>query len=685
MARNETKIEITAEDKTGQAFDSVKNKMNSLAGAGSLLSSSIIGFTSALSVGVFSSIVREAADAATAINDVAKANEVAIGSVLKLSQSLTLNGGDANSSSKLFATLTSKLDEAASGSEKAQVQFKKVGVSLKDLKTLDGQQLFEKSLAGLAAIEDPITRNATAMDLFGKAVKSVDIKGLAEDYASNNQNFTETERVFKEIGKAMDNVDKAQASLKLSVATNLGPWYADSLNYISKLITGYDDLENSIRKANYAKTGFKGEFKAAPTISDNPIFGAFKLPEEYQGGELRVVEEAKTKTPKMPTAKKTSGKSEAEQYADDIAKLLKIFDDAAKPAQTLTDKLQEQLNSYTDLDSGLQNYLQNQIYIIKNDEFLKDQKAALIASIKAEADAIEESNQRVNDMMEATQGFDDSTQELYNANSETYNAILRETQDINAALIENDVERARRQIEIEHERRLARIDLLEGEADQVEAIREAEIERYEAQLKTINAKTKVNSNLGKDLGLTFKSAFEDAIVEGKKFGDVLKSLEQDIIRILTRRIVTDPLTKGIDGILDSFEFNADGGVYNSPSLSNYSGQVVSKPTMFAFASGAGIMGEAGAEGIFPLKRGKDGKLGVSAEGAMGGGTNVVVNLIESPGNGGQVNQQQNGNNLTIDVMVEKIESMMGRNISQGRGIAPAMERQYGLNRAAGAY
>lgn len=36
-------------------------------------------------------------------------------------------------------------------------------------------------------------------------------------------------------------------------------------------------------------------------------------------------------------------------------------------------------------------------------------------------------------------------------------------------------------------------------------------------------------------------------------------------------------------------------------------------------------------------------------------------------------------------MVEKIEGMMGRNISQGKGIAPAMERQYGLNRAAGSY
>jgi hypothetical protein len=232
MASNEARIEISAVDKTAQAFDSVKNKMNSLTGAGNLLSSSIVGLTSALSVGVFSSMIRDAANAADAINDVAKANEVAVGSVLKLSQSLSLNGGNADDASKLFSSLTNKLDEAASGSEKAQVQFKKVGVSLQDLKTLDGQQLFEKSLAGLAAIEDPITRNAAAMDLFGKAVKGVDIKGLSDDYAANLKNFDETERVFKEIGKAMDNVDKAQQSMKLSLATSVGPWYAQSLNFI---------------------------------------------------------------------------------------------------------------------------------------------------------------------------------------------------------------------------------------------------------------------------------------------------------------------------------------------------------------------------------------------------------------------------------------------------------------------
>lgn len=56
--------------------------------------------------------------------------------------------------------------------------------------------------------------------------------------------------------------------------------------------------------------------------------------------------------------------------------------------------------------------------------------------------------------------------------------------------------------------------------------------------------------------------------------------------------------------------NAKGGVYDSPSLSAYSGQIVSSPTLFAFAKGAGLMGEAGPEAIMPLTRAADGSLGV---------------------------------------------------------------------------
>lgn len=69
----------------------------------------------------------------------------------------------------------------------------------------------------------------------------------------------------------------------------------------------------------------------------------------------------------------------------------------------------------------------------------------------------------------------------------------------------------------------------------------------------------------------------------------------------------------------SFQFNAKGGVYDSPSLSAFSNGIVRNPTMFAFAKGgAGIMGEAGPEAIMPLTRAPDGSLGVRAVGGGGG-------------------------------------------------------------------
>ncbi len=68
----------------------------------------------------------------------------------------------------------------------------------------------------------------------------------------------------------------------------------------------------------------------------------------------------------------------------------------------------------------------------------------------------------------------------------------------------------------------------------------------------------------------------------------------------------------IGGFISGAVANAKGGVYDSPSLSAYSNSVVSSPTYFAFAKGAGLMGEAGPEAIMPLTRAADGSLGVRA-------------------------------------------------------------------------
>ncbi|EOT7557812.1 phage tail tape measure protein, partial [Salmonella enterica subsp. enterica serovar Schwarzengrund] len=63
------------------------------------------------------------------------------------------------------------------------------------------------------------------------------------------------------------------------------------------------------------------------------------------------------------------------------------------------------------------------------------------------------------------------------------------------------------------------------------------------------------------------------------------------------------------------QLNAKGGAYASASLSAYSNSIVSSPTYFAFAKGAGLMGEAGPEAIMPLTRSADGSLGVRVVGS----------------------------------------------------------------------
>ena len=64
----------------------------------------------------------------------------------------------------------------------------------------------------------------------------------------------------------------------------------------------------------------------------------------------------------------------------------------------------------------------------------------------------------------------------------------------------------------------------------------------------------------------------------------------------------------------NFTFNANGNVYDSPSLSAYSNGVFQTPQLFAFAKGAGVFAEAGPEAIMPLTRAADGSLGVRAVG-----------------------------------------------------------------------
>jgi len=149
---------------------------------------------------------------------------------------------------------------------------------------------------------------------------------------------------------------------------------------------------------------------------------------------------------------------------------------------------------------------------------------------------------------------------------------------------------------------------------------------------------------------------EDALVEfvsgGKlSFRDLANSIIKDMIRIQIQQSITGPLSSFIGGL---FKKNANGNVYDQNGIVPFAkGGIVTKPSVFPFKNGIGLMGEAGAEAILPLTR-RNGVLGV-----QGGGNNtsVVVNVDASgtdvQGNDQQANQL--GRLISIAVQSELIK------------------------------
>ena len=177
---------------------------------------------------------------------------------------------------------------------------------------------------------------------------------------------------------------------------------------------------------------------------------------------------------------------------------------------------------------------------------------------------------------------------------------------------------------------------------------------------------------------TLGDTFADFVATGKAdFADMTASILRDLSRIFARAALFKGLSliPGVGSFLglagggggggggstgldlagiDAY-MNAKGNVYAKNKIVPFAyGGIVSKPTIFPMAKGAGIMGEAGPEAIMPLRRGRNGKLGVESSGGVG---NVVVNVnaTGSKVQGDQPNAKALGSAIGAAVQAELIK------------------------------
>lgn len=192
-----------------------------------------------------------------------------------------------------------------------------------------------------------------------------------------------------------------------------------------------------------------------------------------------------------------------------------------------------------------------------------------------------------------------------------------------------------------------------------------------AELSRGNQVDKTKSTM-QELGFVAASAFEDAIIQGNRFSDVLKGILQDIARIILRKNVSDPIAGAI-GNFDFGELFRDSTPLASAAAASgvispmESGGIVTKPTLSLI--GEGSMNEA----VVPLPDGRS----IPISGNIGGG-DVVVNVINQ--SSAQVSESRETTGPNGTRVIELIVKDAVRSLA-GRGELDQTFAQFGARRA----
>lgn len=171
---------------------------------------------------------------------------------------------------------------------------------------------------------------------------------------------------------------------------------------------------------------------------------------------------------------------------------------------------------------------------------------------------------------------------------------------------------------------------------------------------------------GGDIGAAMNKKLKD--LGTQLLDNVINSLLKDLVNGLMKGS-SESLGSGITGMLDGVFsiftkifgiFNAQGNVFGPHGVMAFAGGgIVSQPTLFGFANGIGLMGEAGAEAIMPLGRDSRGNLGVrvadsAMNGAGSGGVfapHVEIN-VENKGGGDMTEEQAKTLGSKVKTIVE---------------------------------
>lgn len=210
---------------------------------------------------------------------------------------------------------------------------------------------------------------------------------------------------------------------------------------------------------------------------------------------------------------------------------------------------------------------------------------------------------------------------------------------------------------------------------------------YEDSFKTSNDTIKNLEFVIQGFGRRASDTLADFAINGKaSFGDFAKSVIKDILSMYIQLKLITPLLQSLPGLGFGGGSSSTSGAGTSAASSVFSnlfkggrasGGNVSSNSLYRVNERGPELLNVGNE-QFLMTNSRNGNVKPIKNSSGGGGQNIVVNLIEAPGSGGETKQRQNASGgVEIDVMVDQI--MAKKQNQRGSASNKSLRNNFGLS------
>lgn len=224
-------------------------------------------------------------------------------------------------------------------------------------------------------------------------------------------------------------------------------------------------------------------------------------------------------------------------------------------------------------------------------------------------------------------------------------AIQQAREQLDLLRLSNELEQAKLEGETTMVQALENeIALRRGVSDEIRAASPALAAELEGQIaleQSLQRQAEQQEQLrqiGEEVGRTITSSIRESISAGKDLDDTFRDIVSRLIDMAAQTLIVEPLIKDLGSAFAGIGGGGGGGgivgslIGAVGSIFGFAdGGVIGSRTTLATPGGFAVAGEAGPEAIMPLRRGSDGRLGVSAAGGPSTGpggavVNVTVNV-----------------------------------------------------------